>query len=49
MKKILLSAVLGLLATGALADEALKVTYSMPGRGGRASAMRIVLTVDGNQ
>ena len=49
MKKILLSAALGLLATGAFADEALKVTYAMPGRGNRASAMRVVLTVDGNQ
>ena len=49
MKKILLSTALGLLAAGAFADEALKVTYSMPGRGGRASAMRVVLTIDGDQ
>ena len=53
MKKILLTAALGLLTAGALAGEAVKVTYAAPGmggrEGGRMSAFRTVLTIDGDQ
>lgn len=53
MKKILLTAVLGLLTAAASAGEVLKVTYVAPGQGGRegsrTAAFRTVLTIDGNQ
>lgn len=53
MKKILLTAALGLFTAGALAGEAVKVTYAAPGQGvregGRMSAFRTVLTIDGDQ
>ena len=49
MKKILLTAALGLLTAGTMADEAVKVTYTPPGKEGRPSAFRTVLTIDGDQ
>lgn len=49
MKKILLTAALGLLTAGTMADEAVKVTYTSPGKEGRPSAFRTVLTIDGDQ
>ena len=53
MKKILLTAALGLLTAAVTAGEAVKVTYAAPGQGGRQggrmSAFRTVLTIDGDQ
>lgn len=53
MKKIFLTAALGLLTASVLAGEAVKVIYAAPNRngreGGRMSAFRTVLTIDGEQ